>query len=135
MGYAYFGEAAGPRIIRSGVGFAQVGDPYRLDVRTWDAEPAGPVGDVVFRSIEITLRHRLGFEITVTPYLNGLALAAKVFSAPPPTGLEDQLVTVPVYVGRRGTALAVRVQSHLPPLGELELVNAGHTHAIVRTTP
>ena len=51
----YLGEDVGARILKNGVGIAQVGDAYQLDVTTWDVVPGGEMGDVSFRSIDVSL--------------------------------------------------------------------------------
>lgn len=135
MPYIYVGENAGARILRYGVGFTQVGDPYDFDVRTQELRPAGMAGDVQFRTVEVLIRHRLGYNIEVTSYVDGVAGIAQVFNAgAPPLDQLEEFRTLQAYIGRRGTAVAVRVRT-LSILGEVEIVDVSSSHAVIRVTP
>jgi hypothetical protein len=135
MPYTYFGEAAGARILRYGVGFSQIGDSYQLDVQTWPLRPAGDVGDVVFRTIEILLRHVLGYDVDVIPIVDGVPQAAQSFGGGAPSGgLQEAVVPIQAYVGMRGNGIAARIRSRTL-LGETEVVDVNASFAIIRTTP
>jgi hypothetical protein len=135
MGYLYVGEAAGARILRYGIGVTQVGDAYALDVQTWDIRPAGDVGDAVFRTIDILLRHKAGYSIQVTPVVDGVPLQPQNFGGGAPLATEPEEVrAIQAYVGRRGNSLAVRIRT-LSLLGETEIVDVSWSGAVVRETP
>lgn len=141
MGYVYFGEAAGARILRYGLGVTQVGDPYNLDVQTWPFRPAGDRGICVFRSADVLVRHTLGYNVTVTPIVDGVAQPASSFNGGPPSGsATEETVTLKATIGedgkggKRGNSLAVRVQT-TSLLGETEIVDVQSSHAVLRATP
>ena len=135
MGYLYIGEAAGARILRYGVGVTQIGDAYQLDVQTQPLRPAGDMGDVVFRTIDVLLRHTLGYDVDVIPIVDGVAQPAQRFSrGAPPGGLTEETGQIQAFVGVRGNAVAARVTSRTI-FGETELVDIGASFAVVRTTP
>lgn len=135
--YAYLGEAAGARVFRYGVGFTQVGDAYQFDIETWPVRPAGSMGDCVFRTIDVILRHVNGYNVEITPITDGVAGAPVQFSGgPPPLGELEEVVPVqaPIFRGTRGNSLAARVRT-LSVLGETEIVDVGWSGAVIRTTP
>ena len=135
MPYLYAGEAVGARILRYGVGFTQIGDPYQADVQTWDLDPAGPTGDVVFRTADVIIRHTNGYSIRVTPIVDGVSLPAQDFNGgPPPGGLLEEVLELAADVGMRGTTLAVRVQT-LTLFGETEIVDVQWSGDVVRDSP
>jgi hypothetical protein len=135
MGFLYVGEAAGARILRYGLGFSQIGDAYQLDVETWPMRPAGDVGDVVFRTIDVLLRHTTGYDVDVTPIVDGIAQSPQSFSGGAPAGgLQEEVVPIQAYVGMRGNAIAARVTSR-SVVGETDLVDVNASFAVVRLTP
>lgn len=134
MGFVYLAEAAGARILRYGVGVTQVGDPYQLDVQTWDARPFGEAGVALFRTVVVSLRHTNGYSIDVTPFVDGVQLPAKDFSSgAPPSPQTEEVALLRYYIGRRGTAISVRVKT-LSLLGETEIVNIGYTPVLIRVS-
>jgi hypothetical protein len=135
VGYLYVGEAAGARILRYGSGFTQIGDSYQLDVETWPLRPAGDVGDVVFRTIDVLVRHLLGYNVDVIPIVDGVPQTAQSFNGGAPGGgLQEEVVSIQAYVGMRGNAVAARVKSR-NLLGETEVVDINASFSIVRQTP
>jgi hypothetical protein len=135
MPYTYVGEAAGARILRYGVGFSQVGDSYQLDVQTWPLRPAGDVGDVVFRTIDVLLRHTAGYSVDVTPIVDGVAQVPQSFGGgAPAAGLLEEVVQIQAYVGMRGNSIAARVTSR-SLLGETDLVDVNASFSVIRLTP
>lgn len=135
MPFLYVGETAGARILRYGVGFTQVGDPYQGDVQTWEIRPGGPTGDCVFRTADVTLRHASGYSVRVTPIVDGLALTPQDFSGGPPPGAQlDEVVILQADIGGRGNALAVHVET-LAILGETEIVDVQWSGDVIRTSP
>lgn len=135
MPYLYAGEAVGARILRYGVGFTQVGDPYQADVQTWDLRPGGPTGEVVFRTADVFVRHSSGYNIRITPIVDGVAAPAQLFNGGPPAGaLLEEVVELQADVGLRGVALAVRVET-LAILGDTEIVDVQWSGDVIRTSP
>ena len=135
MGYTYFGETAGGRVIRYGVGVTQVGDGYQLEVRSWDVRPAGESGRVVFRKITGLLRHTAGYDIEVTPVLDGRPLPSNRFNGgPPPAGLLEAVIGFEVPVFGPGNRLDAILESVTLAAGELELVDLQVVYAPVRTS-
>jgi hypothetical protein len=135
VGYLYLGESAGARILRYGLAFSQIGDGYQLDVETLPMRPAGDVGDVVFRTIDVLLRHVLGYDVDIIPIVDGVEQAAQSFSGgSPPGGLTQETKQLQAFVGKRGNAVAARVKSR-SVLGETELVDVAASFSVVRLTP
>lgn len=116
--WAFFGQADGPRIVRYGEGHQLVQSDgssvaYKSRIEVWDTGPAGPVGDVVFRSIDLKLRHTLGFSVTITPIVDGVAddNAAQSFSAGPPAGgLLEEYVELQVPLAKRGVEISAVIE-------------------------
>lgn len=135
MPYTYFGEAAGARILRYGIGFTQVGDSYQLDVQTWPLRPAGDVGDVAFRTIDVLLRHVAGYDVEVIPIVDGVPQLVQGFNGGAPAGgLQEAVVPIQAYVGKRGNAVAARIRSR-SLVGEINLVDVNASFAVIRSTP
>jgi hypothetical protein len=125
-GITYLCEANGGRIFKQGVGITQVGDVapgYQLDLKTWDLLPAGEVGDVLFRTVNVAGRSTAGYAIGITPYVDGVAYPEQTFNSSKPG--EYQLEA---FVAIRGTRLVARVRT-LSRVGEVEIDNV--TTAIV----
>lgn len=135
VGYVYLGEQAGARIVRYGVGFSQVGNPYTFDVRTWEARPFGSDGEGVFRDLVILLRHTAGYNFTVTPYVDDVALPPQTFSGAAPPGAQTAaVVRVRVWIQARGNRLSVEVATNSLP-GDTELVDIFYSFTPIRSTP
>ena len=135
MPYLYFGERAGARILRYGTGFSQVGDAYQMDVETHARFPAGEFGDMVGRTVDVLVRHTLGYEVDVTPIVDAVVGTAQRFSGGPPSGGSlDETKQLQGYVGKRGNRLAVRVRTTTLS-GEIELLDVQMSTATIRTTP
>jgi len=134
-GYLYFGEATGARILRYGVGRTQVGTAYQFEARTWDDLPGGHAGDAYFREIQVDLRHSAGYDVEVTPEVDGVAQVPQVFTgAAPPAGQAEAVPSLTVNVAARGARLACQVRSRSLP-GPLELVNIQHTRLLISPAP
>jgi hypothetical protein len=134
-GYVYIGESARGRILRYGAGvFTQIGDAYQLQLRTWDQRPAGPIGEAVFRTIVGVLRHTAGYDVQVTPVLDGVRLTPQRFTGGAPSGakLED-VVEVEAIVFTAGNAIGAIFESVSLP-GELELIDLFVTAPSIRSS-
>lgn len=116
MSYVYFGQVDGPRILRYGEGHQLVqGDgtlaDYTARLELWALEPMGPVGDIVFRSIDLKLRHTLGYSVTVTPVVDGVADTPQTFSGgPAPGGEQEEYVELQAPITRRGSQVSAIVE-------------------------
>jgi hypothetical protein len=132
-GYVYLGEAAGGRIFRVGIGVAQVGDPYQMDVYTWDDRPLGDDGECMFRWLTVLVRHTTGYNLKIVPVVDGTPqLPASFSSGPPPGALLEALDRLRVWPMKRGNRLGVQVTTQ-QLLGPLELVDIEYGYAPIRT--
>ena len=110
-GYIYAGESDGGRIIRyGGSDTTQITTsgtesvlPY---LATWDIQPLGPSGDCVFRSVIVTVLYGNGFAISVTPYVDDVALSTQTFSGAG-SGKQD----CQAWVKARGSRCHVHVEA------------------------
>jgi hypothetical protein len=133
MPFLYYGEADGARILRANVGTTQLTptgtEDVLLDVAPWDLIPAGPSGDAIFRSLDAEIAASNGYDVEVTPILDGKELAAQRFNG---TGR----VTEPAqaYVAERGNRLSGRVRQ-ISRTGDFELQDIVAAFNVIRTTP
>lgn len=128
-GTYYLCEAAGARILRVGQGITQVGGTYELDVTTWDQVPAGEVGDVAFRAIDVAIAATNGYNIGITPILDGVAQPEQRFSGAGTGEFQCQ-----AFVAGRGTRVAARVRT-LGRSGDVELHSIGASGVVLRKAP
>lgn len=131
----YAGEAAGARIFRDGTGITTIGQSvgstsdYQFDLTTWDVAPAGIVGDVVFRSIDVAFTCTNGYNIGITPIIDGVALTEQTFNDAGSGERQAQ-----AFFSKRGTRCAARIRT-LTREGDLELHDATCTYWVLRATP
>lgn len=125
------GESSGARILAVGDTITQVGTEYQLDVTTWDLIPAGEVGDVLFRTIDVTLHTNSTYLIGITPIVDGVSLTEQTFSGTPDSGGEVQCQA---YLAERGTRIAARVRT-LSRTGAIALHNIASSFVVIRATP
>lgn len=133
-GYVYFGEAAGARVIRYGQGFAQVGAAYNLEHKTWDFYPSNEDGAVHYRTLVALIRHTNGYQISIQPILDGVALPAQTFSGGPPAAGAEGIVPCRAWVLKRGRSISAIVKT-LNLLGETEIVDISAAYVPLRPTP
>ena len=73
-GFFYYGESSGSRIIRGNVGTTQVTaddtEPVLMSMKTWDLQPGGPKGDVVFRDVGVHVKTTNGYDFYLTPVVD-----------------------------------------------------------------
>lgn len=128
MPFTYFGERAGARIICYGVGRRQLQRDgsyaaYDGELQTWGNFPAGHVGETVFRTVDVSIRHKAGYNIMVNVTVDRVNVAQKGFGGGAPAGgrTEDQVeLQVPfVQKGQRIVA-TLTIDSQY---GETEVVN------------
>lgn len=108
--------------------------PVLMDVTTHDVFPAGMAGDVVFHSVDVTVRHGAGYSVGVTPIVDGEALGEQRFQSPPPVAGTEGLALCQAFVRARGTRLGARVRM-LASTGHVELVQIEGTGVVLRDTP
>lgn len=125
----YLGERAGGRVLAYGDATTQVGDDFQASLETWDLIPAGEVGDVLFRSIDVSFIAGSGYAIGITPVVDGVALTEQTF-----TGADTGEVQAQAFFAMRGTRCSARVRT-LSRSGDLDLHNIQLTHVVVRMTP
>lgn len=83
--YVYAGAADSGRVIRLGSPvFTQITSAGTAAVlaewETWDEYPMGPNGEAIFRGFAVRFRCTDGYNIRVTPSVDGVALTAQDFS-------------------------------------------------------
>ena len=125
----YVGESAGARILALGGASTQVGTDFQMDLTTWDLIPAGEVGDVLFRSIDVSLNVTGGYSIGITPIIDGVNQAEQTFS-----GGTTGVVQCQAVVAVRGTRIAARLRT-VSRLGAVEVHTIKASFFVVRATP
>lgn len=131
----YTGEASGARVFRYGTGITNAtqtagsGSDYQLDVTTWDIVPAGDVGDVVFRSIDASFTCTNGYNVGITPIVDGVAQPEQTFNG---AGSGEQQCQA--FFAVRGTRIAARFRT-VSRLGDLELHTVSTSHWVIRANP
>lgn len=114
--FVYFGQADGPRVLRYGEGHKLVQSDgtsvtYLPYLEFWDLQAAGPVGDVVYRSIDVKLRHTLGYIVKITPIVDGVAEPTQHFSGGPPAGGKiEEYVELQAKLAKRGTQISATIE-------------------------
>ena len=129
MATTFFGESNGARIFKNGVGIAQVGDPYQMDLQTWDLVPAGEMGDNTFRSVDVSIRCTNGYHIGVTPIVDDVALPEQFFN-----GVGTLSAQLQAFIGQRGTRLSARVRTLLVN-GDIEVRDVSASFVVLRLVP
>lgn len=131
----YTGEASGARVFREGTGITNVGQSvgaasdYQLDLTTWDVAPAGIVGDVAFRSIDVAFSCTNGYSLGITPIVDGVSLTEQTFNG---AGAGERQCQA--FFNVRGTRIAARVRT-VSRQGDLELHDVTCSYWILRATP
>lgn len=129
-GNLYFGEAAGGRIIRGGIGFSQIGDAYQLELSTWDDRPFGEDGEGILRWMTAVVRHTNGYAIALTPVADGVELGPFTFNAGAPPG-SDALARLTCQPKVRCNRIAAIVKT-TQILGPIELVDVVYGYKLIR---
>lgn len=132
--YVYAGAADSGRIIRLGAPvltkITSAGSSAVLfHLKSWELYPAGPGGVVVFRMFVVRFRVTAGYNVRITPFVDGVALDAQDFSA---SGAAE--VAIPVYFVARGAYCACQVEQ-LERLGDFELIDIEAGYKIIRASP
>lgn len=84
---------------------------YKPRIELWDTGPAGAIGDVVFRSIDVKIRHTLGYSVRIIPIVDGVEEQTQDFSAGPPSGgRTEEYVELQVPIATRGVEVAAIIE-------------------------
>lgn len=122
-------EASGARIIATNTGLTQTGTDFQGDVTTWDLAPMGEVGDVLWRSIDVSGSMSNGMSLGVTPIIDGMSQTEQTFSQ---SGSGEW--TAQAFVAKRGTRIAARVRT-ITRSGDIELHNVTCAFVPIRKVP
>lgn len=132
--FIYAGEADGGRVVRLGAPvltkITSAGtDPVLFRLQSWDFYPAGPSGICLFRLFSVRLIASAGYDVRVTPYVDGEALDPQDFSS---SDVGESLLQA--WFAARGTYCSVVVEQ-LQRLGEFELVDVQVGFRALRAQP
>jgi len=128
-GTPYLCEANGARIIRCLTGLVQIDDDFQVDFTTWDKAPAGEMGEVMFRVIDIAGKMTNGVHLGVTPMVDGTSLGEQQFHL-----LGTGEWQIRAYFGQRGTRVASRIRT-LSRTGDVEFHNVRAVYTPLRSVP
>lgn len=105
------------------------GQPYLPFLATWDATPGGQSGVCIFRAITLTFSCTNGYNITLTPLVDGVALASQSFNsvAAGEQKLEHQFIA-------RGSRISALAQWNTLP-GGFRIRDFTHTSGVLRSFP
>lgn len=126
----YLGEATGARVILYGTGLSQIDDTYAATFTTWDMTPAQEVGDVVFRALSLSFSYDNGYNLGITPILDGVSLTESQFNGAG-SSVKGQCQ---VFLGVRGTRLAATVRC-ISQTGQIHFLNLQATFSPIRQWP
>lgn len=129
MATFYLGELSGGRVLAYGDASTQIGTDFQASVTTWDVVPAGEVGDVLFRSINVSFIATAGYSIGITAIVDGVSLSEQTFS-----GADTGEVQAQAFFATRGTRCAATVRT-VSRSGDIQLHNIQVSFVPIRTTP
>lgn len=113
-------------MIRVGIGTVDATaagtQPVLVDCTTHDSAPLTGGGTCIFQQINVIVRHDQGFQIGVTPIIDGRAEPEQFFSAATPPANADGQTTVAALLRVRGERCGARVRQ-LAAFGIFELAN------------
>jgi len=125
----YLGERGGARVLAYGDASTQIDTDFQASLETWDLTPAGESGSVYFRSIEVTGYAAAGYNIGITPIVDGNALSEQTFSGVGTGEFEAQ-----AFIANRGHRCACIVRT-IARTGDIDLHNVQLSYWPVRSTP
>lgn len=125
----YLCEANGARILAFGVGISQLGDDYQMELETWDDIPVGEAGDAYFRGIDLTIEHTNGYDIGVTPIVDGVAHPEQRF-----TGAGTGTSVLQAAIAQRGARIRASART-IARRGDLSIENMQHQFVPLRVVP
>jgi hypothetical protein len=122
-------ESSGGRLIQWGTGVTQVGTEYQVDLLTWDDIPLGEVGDNLFRSIDVSVKHTGAFVLGITPIIDGVEGTEQQFS-----GSGSAITTCQAFIADRGARISARIRT-ISRSGDIEIENISTSSVPIRATP
>lgn len=125
----YLCEAAGARLFLYGTGITQVGTNYQGSIETWDLSPTGAVGDCSFRTIDVAGFCANGYNIGITPVVDGVALSEQLFS-----GAGTGPFTAQAFLAKRGTRIEARIRT-ISRAGDVEIRDVSTAYVPLRVVP
>lgn len=128
-GVLFLCESSGARVLAYGTGITQQGTDYQMDLQTWDLIPMGEAGDCYFRGIDVTIEYTNGFNIGVTPVVDGVELAEQTFTG---SGTGTTVLQAPLTT--RGARIAVNIRS-VSRAGDLIVHNVQAQYVPLRQVP
>lgn len=129
MATCYLGERSGARILAYGDATTQVGTDFQATLETWDVVPLGPVGDALFRSIDVSLKATAGYSIGITPIVDDVELTEQFFS-----GSDTGPVACQAFFATRGTRCRAKVRT-VSRTGDIELYDVALAFTPLRIVP
>lgn len=123
----FLGQANGGGLYRVGVGGESAALPL---METWGVRPAGEEGDCAFRTITLGLVAANGYDLGITPILDGEEQPEQLFHREGAVGR----FTVEAPIALRGTELAARVDVK-SRTADLEFETLQTSFTVIRTTP
>jgi len=132
----YVGELAGARVIQVGIGVSDVTAsgtvPVLFDATTQNTFPGDGGASVLFHGLKVTIRHNNGFNIGVTPLVDGQPGREQTFSVQSASAGTDGVFTVYAPFRQRGERCAARVRQ-LAATDVVELVDVALEYVALRS--
>jgi hypothetical protein len=125
----YIGEKSGARVLAYGDATTQAVTEFQCRLWTWDLIPQGEVGDCLFRSIDVSLIATSGYNIGITPVVDGASLAEQTF-----TGADTGEVECQAFFAERGTRCSAIIRT-VARTGDLQIHNVQCGFVPIRETP
>lgn len=126
----YLGQASGAGVLAVGGGvISQVGTNYQMDFTTWPLTPGGPAGDCLFRVVTAVIEATGGYNLGITPIVDGVSQDEQTFSGGTTGRVECQ-----AFVAVRGASIAARVRT-LARVGPVRVQDVTTAHVVLRATP
>lgn len=125
----YLCESSGARIFLANQGISQQGTNYQASLTTWDVAPMGEVGDVYFRSIDVSGIMTNGLSLGITPIVDGVAQTEQTFSL---TGSGEWQCQA--FISVRGTRISAIVRT-LSRAGDVEIHQVACAFVPLRRVP
>jgi len=116
-------------VFLTNTGLSQVGDNYAPQLYTWDIAPMGEVGDSSFRTIDVSGKCTNGYNVQITPYIDGVPLTTQSF-----TGSGTGEFSCQAFIAARGARIAALIT--LPTRsGDIEVHNVACSFVPIRRIP
>jgi hypothetical protein len=122
-------ESSGARVFLANQGITQQGTEYQASLSTWDVVPMGEVGDVYFRSIDVSVLVTNGYYIGITPIIDGVAQTEQLFNG---SGSGERQLQA--FISSRGTRIAATIRT-ISRAGSVEIHNVSCSFVPIRRVP